>query len=142
MLDTDQGLLRDRPVHRSREEETRRRGRDEDVNLGVLRWTWRVAFYGYGVLGTDRYPPFTLAETEYPAHLDVAYQERLSRGLVLIKWCLLILPPYLIVAVLTGGAASWTFQVSSDESWQIGLGGGLIGLLALIAGVALLFTGR
>jgi hypothetical protein len=113
-----------------------------DFNVGVLRWSWRVAFYGYGVLGTDRYPPFTLAETDHPAHLDVAYPEQLSRGLVLIKWWLLALPHYLIVAVLTGGAATWTYQVSADQSWQIGLGGGLIGLLALIVGVALLFTAR
>jgi hypothetical protein len=113
-----------------------------DFNVGVLRWSWRVTFYGYGVLGTDRYPPFTLAETDHPAQLDIAYPQQLSRGLVLVKWWLLALPHYLILAILTGGAATWTYQVSPDQSWQIGLGGGLIGVLALIVGVALLFTAR
>jgi hypothetical protein len=113
-----------------------------DFNLGVLRWSWRVTFYGYSALGTDRYPPFTLAPTDYPADLDIAYPPRLSRGLVLVKWWLLAIPHYLIVAVLTGGAATWTYQVSTDTSWQISLGGGLVGVLVLVAGVALLFTAR
>jgi hypothetical protein len=113
-----------------------------EFNLGVLRWTWRVTFYGYSALGTDRYPPFTLADVDYPARLDIAYPQRLSRGLVLVKSWLLALPHLLIVAVLTGGAASWTFQLSAEESWQFSLGGGLIGLLVLVAGLALLFTAR
>jgi hypothetical protein len=111
-------------------------------NLGVLRWSWRVSFYGYSALGTDRYPPFSLDPADYPADLDIAYPEQLSRGLVLVKWWLLAIPHYLIVAVLTGGSATWTYQVSTDTSWQVALGGGLIGVLVLVAGVALLFTAR
>jgi hypothetical protein len=109
-----------------------------DFNVGVLRWTWRVSFYSYGTLGTDRYPPFTLADVpDYPARLDVVYPESLSRGLALVKWWLLALPHYLVVAVFAGGA--WTAWAASDDwGWS---GGGLISLLAVIGGFVLLFTG-
>lgn len=113
-----------------------------DFNVGVLRWTWRVTYYAYGVLGTDRYPPFTLAEVpDYPARLAVAYPERLSRGLVLIKWWLLVLPHYLIVVVLTGGIVSWTFDIGPAGGGFV-LNAGLIGVLVLVAAIALLFVGR
>ena len=99
-----------------------------DWNVGILRWTWRVAYYGFGANGTDRYPPFTLRDVEdYPARLHVADPGELSRGKALVKWWLLALPHYLVVAILLGG------------SWS---GPGLIGVLTFIGAVALLFTGR
>jgi Domain of unknown function (DUF4389) len=112
-----------------------------DFNVGVLRWSWRVCFYSYNALGTDRYPPFTLADVpDYPARLEVEYPQDLSRGLVLIKWWLLALPHYLIVAVFAGGAVAGLNAANDHGGWSSG--GGLIGLLVLIAGVILLFTGR
>jgi len=108
------------------------------TNAGILRWSVRVAFYGYGALATDRYPPFTLVDVDYPVRLAVAQPGRLSRGLALVKWWLLAIPHYLIVAVFSG---------SSPGNVNEGVGGtrttgGLVPILVLIAGVALLFTGR
>ncbi|MBT2542740.1 DUF4389 domain-containing protein [Streptomyces sp. ISL-44] len=100
-----------------------------DFNLGVLRWSWRVSYYAYGALGTDRYPPFSLGpEPGYPARLDIAYPEHLSRGLVLVKWWLLAIPQYLVIGIFTG---------AMHGGWCVG---GLIGLLVLIAVVTLAFT--
>jgi hypothetical protein len=113
-----------------------------DFNAGVLRWTWRVGYYSYSALGTDRYPPFTLAATDYPAALDIAYPASLSRGLVLVKWWLLAIPHYLIVGVLSGSLLSWSVDVTSEGRGEWVLGGGLIGILVLIAAVILTFTGR
>ncbi len=108
-----------------------------EFNVGVLRWSWRVGFYGYSALGTDEYPPFTLKDVpDYPARLEVAYPQSLSRGLVLVKWWLLALPHYLVVGFFVG--AAW---VATGSDWMWG-SGGLVGLLVLVAGVVLLFTGR
>ncbi len=112
-----------------------------DFNVGVLRWSWRVGFYSYSALGTDKYPPFSLADDPaYPASLEVEYPERLSRGLVLVKWWLLAIPHYLIVGIFTGGA--WSAWSDDGDGFLYALGGGLIGLLVIFAGLALLFTSR
>ena len=110
-----------------------------EFNAGVIRWSWRVCFYSYSALGTDKYPPFTLKDVvDYPARVEIEYPQSLSRGLVLIKWWLLALPHYLVVAIFAGGAwATW----SGAGGWADATSGGLIGLLVLFVGIALLFTG-
>jgi Domain of unknown function (DUF4389) len=101
-----------------------------DFNVGVLRWTWRVQYYSYGVLATDRYPPFSLHDDPaYPARLQVEYPQRLSRGLVLVKWWLLAIPHYLVVGLFVGGTYA---------AWH---GGGLIDVLVLIAAIIVAVTG-
>lgn len=99
-----------------------------DFNVGVLRWSWRVGFYAFSALGTDRYPPFSLEpDPTYPADLVVDHPERLSRGLALVKVWLLALPHYVVLALLTGG---------------VGLhSGGALGLLVLVAGILLAVNG-
>jgi hypothetical protein len=98
-----------------------------DFNVGVMRWTWRVSFYTLSAFGTDRYPPFSMKpDDSYPAHLDVAYPEHLSRGLVLVKWWLLAIPHYIIIGIFAGG----------------GWGVGLITALVFMAAVVLLVRGH
>jgi Domain of unknown function (DUF4389) len=109
-----------------------------EFNVGVLRWSWRVAYYATNVLGTDRYPPFTLNAVEYPASLDVVYPVHLSRGLALVKSWLLAIPHILIVWTLT---ASWGTG-GNDDGARFVFSGGLLGLAVMIAAIILLFTGR
>ena len=107
-----------------------------DFNVGVLRWNWRVSYYAHTALGTDRYPPFTLADVpDYPAHFDVVYPERLSRGLVLVKWWLLAIPQYIVVGMFVGGGWGW----DGRDGWR---GGGLISFLSLVAVIILAATAR
>lgn len=103
-------------------------------NIGVMRWHWRVAFYATGILGTDDYPPFTLARTSYPATFDVEQPAKLSRWQVLVKSWLFALPHLIIVGLFTGSVWSSTTDGGTN-------GMSLLGLLVFITAVILLFTG-
>jgi hypothetical protein len=112
-----------------------------DFNVGVIRWSWRVSFYGYAALGTDRYPPFTLADApDYPARLDLEYPQQLNRWLPLVKW-LLAFPQYILVGALVGSGyvLATTMQDGQPVTYSTP---SLIGACVLIAAIALLFTTR
>lgn len=74
-----------------------------------------------------------------PVAVEGRLDPQLSRWQWLVKWWLLAVPHYLILAVIAGGARSVTFD--AQQGWQIA-SGGLIGVLALVAAVGLLFTNR
>lgn len=88
-----------------------------DFNLELNRFSTRVGAYVF--LLTDKYPSTVEAQA---VHLDVSYPDAkkdLNRWLPLVKW-LLALPHYLVLIVLTIGAAGAT----------------------IIAWFAILFTGK
>jgi len=103
-------------------------------NLGVLRWTWRVSFYGYGALATERYPPFSLGEEpDYPARLDIPYPEQQRRGLPLIGWWIIGAPQYTIAGIFFGGG------YAIGGGWGFG---GIIDILMFVVAMLLLFKDR
>jgi hypothetical protein len=99
-----------------------------NFTVGVLRWCWRLSFYSYGALASDKYPPFSLGKQDYPADLEVEYTEDLSRWTVL-NW-LFAIPQYACIAALSG------------YGWEHFPFVGLLPVLIVIIAMLLLFTGK
>ncbi len=109
-------------------------------NVGVLRWSWRVGYYGYQVLGTDRYPPFTLAEVpDYPAGLTIDGPPRPRRWSPLVAWLFAI--PHLIIIGALNGAVGWQVDEWNDRVTTVAPLS-LVAAAVLVLGFGLLFTGR
>ena len=107
-------------------------------NIGVLRWGWRVGYYGYQALGTDRYPPFTLADVpDYPARLHFDEPVEPPQWLPLVAWLFAI--PHLIILGALTSAATWTASNGTDRE---AAPFSVLTAALLVAGFALLFTGR
>jgi hypothetical protein len=77
-----------------------------DFALMTMRWQARVNAYLY--LQRDEYPPF--GDTDYPVRFELAYPDRLSRGLIFVKWLLII--PHWIVLYILGIAFSFVWLIA------------------------------
>ena len=82
-----------------------------DFLAGFVRWQTRV--FGYAILLTDVYPPFTLENADYPVRVAVR-PGRLNRLAVLFRFFLLI-PAWIVAAVVSYGA----FTLVQFVSWLI-----------------------
>ncbi len=82
-----------------------------DFLTGFVRWQARV--FGYAILLTDVYPPFTLEDADYPIRVAVR-PGRLNRLAVLFRFFLLI-PVWIVALVVSYGA----FTLVQLVSWLI-----------------------
>ena len=89
-------------------------------HTGLLRWVWRVGFYGYSAGNTDQYTPFSFeSRDDFPADLEIEFPESSSRLTGFFRW-ILIIPHWIITAILAD----------------------IAGILVLFALIIVLFSGR
>lgn len=67
------------------------------IAVRFLRYT--AAVNAYLLLMRDEYPPFSGEAGRYPLHLELPYPGRLSRGLIFVKW-LLVIPNWLVLVLV------------------------------------------
>ena len=101
-----------------------------DFILGFDRWSLRVS--AYVSLLTDAYPPFTNQPQDYPVRLTCDYPEKLSRGLIFVKW-LLVIPHWIIlvfyaIAVIVVSIIAW-FAILFTARYPRGLFNFVVGFL-------------
>ncbi len=97
-----------------------------DFMAMILRYQWRTSTYMSFM--REPYPPFEFDATEVdpgtdPARLSVAYPERLSRGLIFVKWLLVIPHGIALFFVFIAGF----FAVLLTGRWPEGMRNFLIG---------------
>jgi hypothetical protein len=83
----------------------------QDFITGVIRWWARV--YGYFFFLTDRYPPFSLQDEDYPIRISLPPPTELNRLAVLFR-IIIAIPAYVVA-----GIAMIVLEVCSIASWAI-----------------------
>jgi hypothetical protein len=103
--------------------------------VAVHRYQWRT--YSYMLWMRESYPPFDIAGVALdpgtdPARLSIEYPQRLSRGLIFVKW-LLAIPHYIVLFFLAIGAyiaiLIGFFAVLITGAWPQGLRDFIVGVI-------------
>ena len=85
-----------------------------------------------------------MADTSYPARLNIDYQEKLSRVTTIFRY-ILVIPILIILGILTSGSESVTQTVSAAGEVftdTVSTGAGIVGSLFLVTLLLILFRKR
>ncbi len=106
-----------------------------DFMSAIFRYVWRVT--SYSLFMREPYPAFDFTPSDMdtgndPASLSIPYPERLSRGLIFVKW-LLVIPNVIVLAFVAIGAVvaliiAW-FSVLFNGNWPDGIRSFVVGFM-------------